>query len=175
MSLFFASGGQSIGISALTSVLPMNIQDWFPLGWTGLISMQPKGFSRVFCNTTVQKDQFFSAAFIILQLSHPYMATGKNIALTIQTFVDKVMSLIFNMLSRYSFSSKEQISFNFMAAVTICSDFGTQENRVCHCFLCFSTYLPWSDGTKCHDLHFLNVEFWASFFTLLFHLHQEAL
>ena len=59
MSQFFASGGQSIGISALSSVLPMNIQDWFPLGWTGWISLQFKGLSRVFTNTTVQKSQFF--------------------------------------------------------------------------------------------------------------------
>ena len=57
----FTSGGQSIGASASTSVLPMNIQDWFPLGWTGSISLQPKGLSRVFCNITVQKNQFFGA------------------------------------------------------------------------------------------------------------------
>ena len=55
----FSSGGQSIGVSASTLVLPMNVQDWFPLGWTGLISLQPKGLSRVFSNTTVQKHQFF--------------------------------------------------------------------------------------------------------------------
>ena len=59
MSQFFASGGQSIGASASASVLPMNIQDWFPLGWTGWISLLPKGLSRVFSNTTVQKHQFF--------------------------------------------------------------------------------------------------------------------
>ena len=61
MSQFFSSGGQSIGVSDLTSVLPMDIQDWSPLGWTGWISLQPKGLSRVFSNTTVQKHQFFSA------------------------------------------------------------------------------------------------------------------
>ena len=61
MSQFFTSGGQSIGVSASASVLPMNIQDWSPLGWTGLISLQSKGLSRVFSNTTVQKHQFFSA------------------------------------------------------------------------------------------------------------------
>ena len=60
VSQFSASGGQSIRASSSTSVLPMNIKDWFPLGWTGLISMQSKGFSRVFSNTTVQKHQFFS-------------------------------------------------------------------------------------------------------------------
>ena len=57
MSQFFASGGQSIGVSASASVLPMNTQDWSPLGWTGWISLQSKGLSRVFCNTTVQKHQ----------------------------------------------------------------------------------------------------------------------
>ena len=59
MSQFFASGGQSIGVSASASVLPMNIQNWFPLGWTGWISLQSKGLSRVFSNTTVQKHQYF--------------------------------------------------------------------------------------------------------------------
>ena len=61
MSQFFTSGGQSIRVSASASVLPMNVQDWFPLGWTGWISLQFKGLSRVFSNTTVQKHQFFSA------------------------------------------------------------------------------------------------------------------
>ena len=60
MSQFFTSGGQSTGVSASASDLPMNIQDWFPLGWTGWISLQSNGFSRVFSNTTVQKNQFFS-------------------------------------------------------------------------------------------------------------------
>ena len=82
-------------------ILPMNTQDWSPLRWTGWISLQSKGLSRVFFNTTVQKHQFFSAsAFFIVQLSHPYRTTGKTIALTRRTFVDKVMSLLFNMLSR---------------------------------------------------------------------------
>ena len=61
MSQFFASGGQSIGVSASASVLPMNTQDWFFLGWTGWISLHSKGFSRIFSSTTVQKHQFFSA------------------------------------------------------------------------------------------------------------------
>ena len=60
MNQFFASGGQSFGVSASTSVLPMNTQDWSPLGWTGWISLQSKRLSRVFSNTTVQKHQFFS-------------------------------------------------------------------------------------------------------------------
>ena len=98
MSQFFTSGGQDIEVSASTSVLPMNIQDWFPLGLTGLISLQSKGLSRVFFNTTVQILRH--SAFFIVQLSHPYMTTGKTIALTIQTFLGKLMSLLLNMLSR---------------------------------------------------------------------------
>ena len=62
-SQFFASGGQNIGASASVSVLPVNIQDWFPLGWTSLISLQSKGLSRDFSNTTIQKHQFFFAQF----------------------------------------------------------------------------------------------------------------
>ena len=101
MSQLFAWGGQSIRVSASASVLPMNIQGWSPLGWTGWISLQSKGLSRVFSNTTVPKHQFFSA-----QLSSQsnscihYMTTGKTIALTRQTFVGKVMFLLLNMLSR---------------------------------------------------------------------------
>ena len=101
ISWFFPSGGQSIGVSASASVLPMNIQNWFPLGWTGWISLLSKGLSRVFSNTTVQKHQFFSAQLSLQSNSHiPYMTTGKTIALTRWNFVGKVMSLLFNMLSR---------------------------------------------------------------------------
>ena len=70
MSQFFASDGQSAGVSASASVLPMNIQDWFPLGWTGWISLQSKGLSRVFSNTTVQKHQFFCAQLSLQSNSH---------------------------------------------------------------------------------------------------------
>ena len=89
LSRLFTSGGQSIGDSASVTVLPMNIQGWFPLGLTGLISLQCKGLSRVFSNTTVEEHQFFG-------VQHPYMTSGKTIALTIWTFVSKVMSLLFN-------------------------------------------------------------------------------
>ena len=117
-SRLFSSSGWSIGASASPSILPMNIQCWFPLGWTGWISLQSKGLSRsplgwtgwislqskgllrVFSNTTVQKHQFFGTAFFIVQHSHPYMTTGKTIALTRWTFVGQVMSLLFNMPSR---------------------------------------------------------------------------
>ena len=65
MRQLFSSGGQSIGVSVSASVLPMNVQDWFPLGWTDWISLLSKGLSRVFSNTTVQKHQFFSASFML--------------------------------------------------------------------------------------------------------------
>ena len=78
MSQFFTSGGQSIGVSASASVLPMNIQDWFPLGWTGLISLLSKGVSRVFSNTTVQKRQFFGAQLSSQSNSHIHTWHWKN-------------------------------------------------------------------------------------------------
>ena len=99
MSHFFSSGGQSIGASA--SVLPMNIQDWFPWGLTGWIFLQSKGLARVFCNTTVQKHQFFGHQLCLWSNSHIHTwLLEKTIALTRWTFVAKVMSLLFNMLSR---------------------------------------------------------------------------
>ena len=130
VSQFFASGGHHIGVSASASVLPMNIQDRFPLGLTGLISLLSKGLSRVFSNTKIQKHKFFSTQPSLWSNSHiSYMTTGKTIALTRWTFVGKVMSLLFHTLSRFArekknFSSKEETSFNFKAAVTIHSDFG---------------------------------------------------
>ena len=89
MGQLFASGGQSIGVSASTSVYPLNTQDWFPLGWTGWISLQSKGLSI-----------FQHSVFFIVQLSHPYMTTGKTIAFITWTFVGKEMSLLFNMMFR---------------------------------------------------------------------------
>ena len=90
------------------------------------------------------------SAFFMVQLSHPYMTTGKTIALTRQIFVGKVMSLFFNTLSKFviAFLLRKKCLLNFEA----------QENKVCYCFHCFLLYLPWSDVTGCHDLSFLNVE-----------------
>ena len=99
MSQLSASGGQRIRASASASVLPMNIQGWFPLGLTGLISLLFKRLSRVFSNTTKASVLHHSALFMV-QLLHPYMTTGKTIALTIWIFVGKGMSLLFNTLSR---------------------------------------------------------------------------
>ena len=89
----------------------------------------------------------------MVQLSYAYTSTGKTIALTIRTYVGKVMTLLFNMPSRLVIAFLPRGSFNFMAAV-ICSDFGAQENKVFYCFHCFPIYLPWSDGTGSLLRHF---------------------
>ena len=92
----FVSGDQTIGASASASVLPMNIQSWFHLGLTDLISLLSKELSRIFSSTTASVLQ--CSAFFMVQLSYPYMTTGKTTSLTIWTFVGKVISLLFNML-----------------------------------------------------------------------------
>ena len=143
MSQLFASGGQSTRVSASASVLPMNTQDSSPLGWTGWISLQSKGLSRVFYNTTVQKHQFSGAQLSSpSQLSHPYMTTGKTIALTRWTFVDKVMSLLFNMLSRLVITflpRSKRLLISWLQSPS--ADFGAPpaKNKVS---CCFPTYLP---------------------------------
>ena len=135
MSQFFTSGGQSIGASA--SDLPVNTQDWFPLGLTSLVSLQSKGLSRVFSNITLQKHLFFGTQLpdYKVQLSNPYITNEKTIALTLRTFVGKVMFLIFHMLSRFfmAFLPRSKCLL-IVATVTICSDFRAQENEIWHCF-----------------------------------------
>ena len=126
MNWFFSSGGQSIGTSASASVLPMNIQNWFPLGLTGWISLQSKGLSRVFSNTTVQKHQFFSAQPSLWSDSHIHTwALEKTIALTRWTFVSKVMSLLFNMLSRFVIAILENLMNSMKSFVIVLSQFWT--------------------------------------------------
>ena len=100
MSQLFASDGQSIGVSASASVLPMNTQDCSPLGWTSWISLHSKVVSNLLQHHSSKGSIPRCSAFFIVQLSHPYMITGRTIALTRWTFVGKVMSLLFNMLSR---------------------------------------------------------------------------
>ena len=159
VSQFFTSGGQSIGVSSSASGLPMNIQDWFPLRLTGLISLQSRGLSRVLQHHSSKASILWRSAFFIVQLPHPYMTTGKTVVLTRWTFVSKVMPLLFNMLSRWVIAFLPRSKhLNFMAAVTICNDFRASQNKVFHCFHCLPIHLPWSDGTRCHDLSFLNVE-----------------
>ena len=101
------------------------------------------------------------SAFFTVWLSHPYMTTGKTIALTRRTFVGKVVFLLFNTLSRLviTFLPRSKRLLISWLQSPICSDFGAPKNKVWHCFHCFPVYFPWSDGTRCHDLSFLNVEF----------------
>ena len=96
VSQFFTSGGQSIGVSASTSVLPMNIQNWFPLGWTGWISAVQGTLKSLLQHHSSKASILLHSAFFIVQFSHPSVTTGKTMALTRQIFVSKVMSLLFN-------------------------------------------------------------------------------
>ena len=145
MSQLVASGDQSIVVSASTSVLPVNIQNRFPLGWTSWISLQSKKLSKSLLQHHSSKASVlqYSALFIV-QLSYPYMTTGKTIALTRWTFVGKVMSLLFNMLSRLviTFFPRSKHLLNSWLQSPSAVVFGAQENRVCHCFHCFPIYLP---------------------------------
>ena len=159
MSQFFTSGGQSIGASA--SVLPMNIQDWFPLGLTGLISFSsPRGSQE--SSTPQFKNITSSALSFLYDLTLTSIHdTGKTIALARWTFVGKVMSLLFSMLSRFVIaflpSGKHLLISWLQSSSTVILE--PPQNKICYCFHCFPIYLPWSDGMGCHDLHFLNVEF----------------
>ena len=158
MSQVFTWGGQSIGVSA--SVLSMNTQDWSPLGWTGCISLQSKGLSRVFSNTTVQKYQFFGTQLSSqVQLSHSYMTTGKTIALTRRTFVGKAVSLLFNMLSMLVITLLPRSKCLLISWLQSPSAVILEPQKIVwHCLNCFPIYFPWSDRTRCHNLSFLNVE-----------------
>ena len=98
MSQFFAWGGQSTGVSALASFLPKNTQDWSPLEWIDCISLQSKGLSSLIQHHSSKASVLWCSAYFTVQLLHPYITTGKTIALTRWTFVGKVMSLLFNMV-----------------------------------------------------------------------------
>ena len=130
------------------------------MDWLDLLEVQGT-LKSLFQHHSSKASILHRSAFSRVQLSHLYMTTGKAIALTRWTFVGKVMSLLFNMLSMLViiFLPRSKCLLNFMASITICSDFGAPQNKVCHCFHCFPICLPWSDGTRCHDLSFLNVEF----------------
>ena len=152
VSRLFASGGQNIGASASTAILPMSTQGWFPVELTDLISLQSKGLSKA--------SVIWRSAFFMVQHSQFYMTTGRIIAMIIiWTFVSKGMSLLFNTLSSFYKAFLPRSRCLFMAAVTIPSDSWAEENKIYHCFHIFPLYLLWSDGTSCRDLSFLNVEF----------------
>ena len=134
----------------------------FRMDWLDLFAVQ--GTLKSLLQHHSSKASIFQhSAFFTVQLSYPYMTTGKTIALTRQTAVGKVISLVFNMLSRLVIaflprSKRLLISWLQAPAAWFWSPLWS-EHKVCHCFHCFPIYLPWSDGTRCHDLSFLNVEF----------------
>ena len=144
----------------------------FPLGLTGLISLLPKGLSSLFQHHNSKASSLWHSAFFMVQLSHPYMTTGKTIALTVWTFVSKVMSLLFNMLSKLFIAflprSKCLLILWLHSPSTVILE---PKKIVCHCF---PIYLPWSDGTGCHDLKFFAYWIISQPFTLLFHLYQKS-
>ena len=133
----------------------MNVQGWSPLGLTGLISLQSKRLPRVFSSTIIWKCQFFGAQISLW--SNSYIC-ARRLALTRQSFVSKMMCLLFNMLSRFltTFLPRSK-SLNFMVAVIICSDFRAPRNKVCQCFhfslLLFAMkwwdQMPWSSVFEC--------------------------
>ena len=141
MSQLFASGGQSFSFN----ISPSNEHPGlisFRMDWLDLLAVQGT-LKSLLQHHSSKASILLHSPFFIVQLSHPYMTTGKTIALTRRSFVGKVMSMLFNMLSRLviTFLPRSKRLY-FMAAVTICSDFGAQENKVGHCFHCFFIYFP---------------------------------
>ena len=140
MNWFFTSGGQGIGVSTSASVLPMKSGlISFRMDWLDLLAVQGT-LKSLLQHHSSKASIFRCSAFFIVQLSHPYMTTGKTIALTRQTFVGNIMSLLFNMLSRLVIAylpRSKHLSISWLQSIY--SDFGAQENKVCHCF---HIYLP---------------------------------
>ena len=157
MGQLFTWGGQSIGVSAPSKEHPGLIS--FRMDWLDPFEVQGNLKSLLQHHSSKASILRHSAVFTV-QISHPYMTTGKTKALTTWYFVGKVMSLILNMLSRlviafFPRSKRFPISWLQSSCAVILDP---PKNKVWHCFHCFPTYFPWSDGIRCHDLLFLNVE-----------------
>ena len=173
MSQPFAFLCRSIAVSTSASVLPMNIQDWSPLRWTGWISLQSKGISRVSSNLHF-KSINCSALSILYSLSHPYTTTGKTMALTRWNFAGKVVSLLFNMLSRLVITFLPRSNHLLIAWLQSPSTGILEPTKIKSV-----TVSP----SVCHEVmrpDAMILVFWMlnckpTFFTLLFHFHQEAL
>ena len=152
------------------------------IDWSDLLSVQ--GTLQSLLQHHNSKASIIScSAFFMFQFSYPHMSTGKPIAWIIWSVDGKVMSLLFNMWSRFAitFLPMEQACFLSSDCLStwwlklLPHWFGAPQNKICHGFHSFPIYLPLSDGTRCHDLCFLNVGFWASFFKLCPFPHQKAL
>ena len=128
------------------------------MDWFNLLAVQGT-LKSLLQHHSSKASVLWCSAFFMVQLSHPYMTTGKTIALTRWTFVGKVMSLPFNMLSKfedkYLLRSKHLLLSWLQPSSAVILE---PKKIVCHCFHCFPIYFPWSDGTGCHDLSFLNAE-----------------
>ena len=166
-------------IEALVSalVLPMNTQDWFPLGWSGWISLQSKGLSKVISNTTVWKHKFFGTQPSLWSRWHLYMTTGKTIALTTWTFVSKVLSLLFKTLSMFV------IAFLPRSKCLLISCLQSPSAVILEPPKLKSVTVSIVSLSICHEvigadamiLVFWMLHFKLTIFTLLFHFHQKAL
>ena len=146
------------GMATHSSILAWRIPRMiFRMDWLDLLAVW-RTLESLLQHHSSKASILWHSAFLIVQLSHPYMTSGKT--LTRWTFVDKVMSLLLNMLSRLIiiFLPKSKhllISWLHSSSAVILDP---PQSKVCHCLRCFPIYLPWSDGTRCHDLCFLNVE-----------------
>jgi len=154
---------------------PINIQDWFPLGLINqsilvrrsrrsLDLLAVQGTLKIFSNTInhhLQKHQFLGTQLSLWSNSHIHTwLLEKTIALNIQISVSKVMSLLFNTPSRFVITFLPRSKYLLISWLQLSSTVISEPQKiVCHCFHCSPNYLPWSDGTGCHDLSFLNVEF----------------
>ena len=131
----------------------------FIIDWLELLTV-PGTLKSLLQHHTSNTSILWQSAFFTVQLSHPYMTTGKTVALARQTLVGKELSLLLNILSRLviTFLPRSKRLLISWLVVTICSDLGAPKNKVWHCFYCFPIYFPLNDGTRYHDLRFLNVE-----------------
>ena len=152
-----------IGPSASASVLPVNVQGWFPLVFDRCHLLAVQGtLKSLFQHHRLNASILKHSAYFMVQISYPYMTIRKekNIALTIHNLASKVMSLLFNVLSRFviAFVARSKgpliLWFQSLSAVI----YGAQENSIYHCFHPPPISLPWRDGTRCHDLGFLNLQ-----------------
>ena len=145
------------------SIIPSNEHPGlisFGMDWLDLLAVQGT-LKSLLQHHSSKASILWRSAFFIVQLSYPYMTTGKTIALTRWTFVGKVMSLLLNMLSRLVITFLPRSKYLLISWLESLSAviLEAPQNKVSHCFHCFPIYFPRSDGTRCHDLSFLNVEF----------------
>ena len=154
MNQLFTWGGQSTGVFSFSIIPSKEIPGLisFRMDWLDLPAVQGT-LKFLLQHHSLKASILQCSAFFIVQLSHPYMTTGKTITLTRRTSVGKVMSLLFNMLSRLVITFLPRSKCLLISWLH-----GVKKNKVWHCFHCFPIYLPWSDRTGCHDLSFLNVE-----------------